>query len=1350
MESDKSFGVWLKNFRREHGLTQEALAVKLGFTAEYIRKLEAGGRPPTDNLARALAQFLGISGKAQAQFAADLLRLYLPPNRQHAETGAKEEIPAPGDPPYKGLQFYDVGDAAIFYGREQLTSELIDHLQRNRFLAVVGASGSGKSSVVRAGVVASLRRGAISGIEVVMPTGWQTWPIFLFTPGVRPLESLAVVLTQHVTSVTETTTLIDDLRKDARSLHLYVNRLLSAVPGKQLLLVVDQFEELFTLCHDVYEQRAFIDSLLTAVLDYDLTSVVIALRADFYAQCARFERLRAALDKHQKYIGPMSRFELQRAIEASAAQGAWTLEPGLVQQLLADMNDEPGRLPLLSHALVETWQRRRGRQLTLAGYVDAGGVKGAIAHTANTIYHGLLLEQQWIARAIFVRLTELGEGVQDTRRRVPLTELQFHQTASEAVTFVLKALADARLVTTDRHEVQVIHEALIREWPLLREWLTDDREGLRIHRRLTEHTREWQAADFDESLLYRGTRLAQALARAQERPGDLTDLERTFLETSQLAMESAQKHELEQQYLLAEGEAKRAKLAEERAREAIAYARQLQTRRNFLAVAGIIALLLAGLAGLLSVQSSRNAVHANNQRSTALAAQATTTAAFATAEANRAIAFDQQQVAQARATVAVAAQATAETNERRANADRLAMQASVAIASRDRDELDRALLIASIAVSLTWADEGYVLPNADLALRETINAALRQRWRPILKFSHGAPVFSVTYTPDNKLLASAGADQTIRIWQVENGQEVRQLTGHTGSVRSTAFSPDSQWIASGSEDRSVRIWDVKSGEQIRQLNGHTSDVTSVRFSPDGKQIVSASEDGTVRIWDVASGREVHHLLGHIGTVWSAAFSPNGQLIVSGGADRTARVWEVASGKEVEQLTDHQSTVWSTTFSPDGEQIMTASEDARVRIWNVASGQEIHRVYGDVRAVDEENGNIRAAAYSPNGKQIVGALANGMVLVWNVSSERVLQQLGDASVALKTVAFSPNGQQIASGDEHGIIQIWVSTGQELVSQFTGHTESVRHATFSHDGKQVISASEDTTIRIWDVQSGQELRQLIGHTDSVRSVEFSPNDQRVVSASEDGTVRVWNAVSGSEIYRLLGHKSAVWSAAFSADSKQIASGSQDTTIRIWDAVSGIEIRQLSGNEDSIWSVDFSHNGKWLVSACANGTVRIWDIASGQELHRLLGHAASAWSAHFSPDDKLIVSAGDDGTVRIWDVATGKEIRQLLGHTAGVRSAIFSPDGQQIVSASADKTVRIWRVTSGQEMRQLVGHTERVLSVAYSPNGQQIVSTSTDMTVRLWMASIDVLLAQAQSLIQRDPPLLSDEEKQQFGLE
>jgi len=424
-----------------------------------------------------------------------------------------------GEPPFKGLQYFDIEDAPLFFGRKKLTETLIEHLQANRFLSVVGASGSGKSSVVRAGVVASLQ-------------GQPNWRILIVTPTSAPLETLALALTSDSESVSAAKTLREDMRNDPESLHLYARRLVADDSKARMLLVVDQFEELFTLCKEQAEREAYVDNLMTAVLEEKQgpLTVILTIRADFYHHCMQYQSLLTAFEKYQKNIGGMTEEELREAIEGPAQQGGWEFEEGLVDLMLRDVSNEPGALPLLSHALLATWVRRRKRTLTLAGYSEAGGVHGAIAKTAEDTYKHLTLEQQQIARGIFLRLTELGEGTQDTRRRVGLQELD---QGSSTVDTVLKVLVDARLVTTGRDSVEVAHEALIREWPTLRLWLDEDREALRIHRHLTETAQGWERNQRDMGDLYRGTRLTQVLEWTMAHAGEMSPLEKEFIRACQ-------------------------------------------------------------------------------------------------------------------------------------------------------------------------------------------------------------------------------------------------------------------------------------------------------------------------------------------------------------------------------------------------------------------------------------------------------------------------------------------------------------------------------------------------------------------------------------------------------------------------------------------------------------------------------------------------------------------------------------------------------------------------------------------------------------------------------------------------
>jgi tetratricopeptide (TPR) repeat protein len=457
-----------------------------------------------------------------------------------AEVRELESLPPePGDPPYLGLQYYDESNAERFFGREMLTAKLVAHLAKSRFLAVIGDSGSGKSSLVRAGVIPALRKGEPLADGALPPSGSPRWDIRVLTPTAHPLEALAAALTRGADSLTALSELSTDLKANPRALLLAARSLLDKQEKPRLLLVVDQFEEVFSQCREESERRAFLDALLAAVdpQDEQPISVLILLRADFYARLAQYDQLRELVVKQQEFIGAMNRDELARAIVLPAAQGNWKIQEGLVEVMLNDIGAEPGALPLLSHALLETWKRRRARTMTLSGYTEAGGVRGAIARTAEAVFQQRLTdEQRPIARMIFLSLAELDEDAQDTRRRASFSELITRSTDAATIEAVLSILTDARLVITgyappaDTKVVEVAHEALIREWPTLRQWLAEDREGLILHRQLSDDTAGWLRLEKDSGVLYRTQRLKQASAWAEKNPAQLSLDEAAFLE----------------------------------------------------------------------------------------------------------------------------------------------------------------------------------------------------------------------------------------------------------------------------------------------------------------------------------------------------------------------------------------------------------------------------------------------------------------------------------------------------------------------------------------------------------------------------------------------------------------------------------------------------------------------------------------------------------------------------------------------------------------------------------------------------------------------------------------------------
>jgi hypothetical protein len=520
----------------------------LGFVIPMTEQQFAGEEPEDGALAEGSGDVIRISGNIVNSTI--IVKSVV---RDDQVIDLEKLPPEAGEPPYQGLQYFEERDAGRFFGREQLTTRVIGRLARTRFLSVIGASGSGKSSLVRAGVIPTLKSGARLADGSLPPSGSTHWSYRVFNPGGHPLDALAAALSKEDTLPSQISGLRDELATDTKSLALAIQSLLALVKSPHLLLVVDQFEEIFTQARSSEEREAFINALISISSPEDTQplSLLVCLRADFYAQVAQHDRLREMISQHQEFIGAMNRAELVDAIVAPLVQGNWKIQEGLVKVILDDVGYEPGALPLLSHALLETWKRRRGRTLTLSGYVESGGVDGAIRETAEAVFNQRLTpEQRPIARMIFLRLAELNEDAQATRRRASFDELITRATDELTIQTIINILVDARLVTTSMVEpgttkvVEVAHESLIREWPTLQKWLSEDRQGLILHRQVTEATADWIENGRDPGLFIRGKRLAQVQewASKESNADSLSLQEVEFLESSQAnALEEAGK-----------------------------------------------------------------------------------------------------------------------------------------------------------------------------------------------------------------------------------------------------------------------------------------------------------------------------------------------------------------------------------------------------------------------------------------------------------------------------------------------------------------------------------------------------------------------------------------------------------------------------------------------------------------------------------------------------------------------------------------------------------------------------------------------------------------------------------------
>ncbi|MFD3518463.1 XRE family transcriptional regulator [Streptomyces sp. NPDC058657] len=830
--------------------------------------------------------------------------------------------------PYPGLAAFQQEDGERFFGRDGLADELVGLVSRRRFVAVFGASGSGKSSLLRAGLLPRLRQVA------------QSATVLLLTPGPHPLEECAIKLAAPAR--TTAGRLHTDLTDDRANLHRIVRQIMAErPPTAEVILVVDQFEEIFTLCRSEEERVSFISSLVTAAqAPNSRCRVVLGVRADFYAHCTHYAELLTALADTQITLGPMSGEQLRQAIVQPAVRAGLTVEGSLVAALIAECHGKHGALPLLSHALLETWHRRRGNALTFAGYQAAGGMEGALARTAETFYAALTPSQQQFARQLFLRLTSLGEGTEDTRRRMPRDELDH----GPDVVSVLEQAARARLLTLDGDYVDVTHEALIRCWPRLHQWLTEDRERLRRHRRLTEAARLWESLDRGSDVLYRGAQLAAAAEFTDDsaRHDALSVRERAFLDAS-LSAEAARERRVSQR------------------------ARRLRWLVGLLAVATLVATCAAGYALYAQHQITQ-------QRNEIL---------------SRTVAIESRQLRDTQpalyAQLMMAAYKLSPTPEAR---DGLLSAASTPLSGSGGLVSAAAFDSAGRAVA-TGGDKSVQLwdvPDKGHPVRTGATKAAGQ-------------VTSVAFAPDGRTLAAGGFDHTVRLWDVSDRRhptQVGTLAGHTDVVFAVAFSPDGRTLATASYDHTVRLWDLTTRPRPAfraVLKGHRLNVKAVAFSHDGRALATGGDDRTVQLWDVTRPHKplrLAVLTGHRNFVTSVVFSPDGRTLVSGSDDRTVRLWDTSRPRRpapLSVLTGHNEVVISVALSKDGRLLASGGYDGVGRLWDVTNPRRPAPA-GALGA----DGALNTVALSPDGRTLLTGGNDGSARLWPTDPQLAIDRV----------------------------------------------------------------------------------------------------------------------------------------------------------------------------------------------------------------------------------------------------------------------------------------------------------------------------------------------------------------------
>ncbi len=1277
--------------------------------------------------------------------------------------------------PYRGLQSFETEHAEFYFGRERLVEQVVERLTgltrlrpaplstlemlqqgRGRLLTLLGASGSGKSSLLRAGVLPALDGAASSSTAPPTEASWQT---LIIKPGSHPLETLAAhlipVLEAEGDHLAATRQLLDNMTADSRALHLRLRLAWrEAPPDQHLLLIVDQFEEIFTLCHDEEARERFIENLLYAASAREGRLILLlAMRADFYHHCADYRHLARQMASQQLLVGAMNEVELRRAIEEPARVVGLRFEPGLVETILADVSEQPGSLPLLQHALLELWERREQGALTLRAYHDLGGVAGAVAQRADSIYADFDPDEQTIVRRIMLRLTQPGQGTADTRRRVPKQELLSGDQTGQ-IEAVIRQLVEARLVTTTletathTETVEVVHEALIRGWQRLRGWLDEDRAALHTHRRLTEAALAWQRGAQDDGYLYRGARLAEAEIWAEQYGAEMNDLERDFLAASiahrtRIAAERA----AQQQRELAAAQA----LAEERSQAAA----KLRRRAQWL----IAAVLIVAALAVAALFQTRRATQARE-----------------TAEAQRAVAEAQNLAAQAQANLTdwprrslLLAQAAVQATEPPLPVALQTLRHILAStgglprpgSDRPTETTIRAVSFNAEGTLLATAAEVAAPSGADTACSVSRRRGLVRLWSPgestgpPLEMTHDCPVLTLAFGPATtaEWLATGQSDGTVQLHHLaEPSAAPLTLTGAGDGVTVIAFSPDGQWLAAGSLSR-VRLWsmpeilnDPDSAEPLRldmpalgfvgsrdnqflafspdsqwlavthrlwaltdpgrhpdiTLPGYDGPgfATGVAFSPDSQQLATTQQEA-ILVWPVedlaAQAEPVTRLPGHEGAVRALTFSPDGRWLASVGADRRGQLYDVTDLSAAPlPLTSHEENIWRVAFSPDSRWLVTAGDDRTVRLWATADPS------APPTLLRGHEGRISDVAFSPDSRWLTTAGSDGTARLWslhNPLAEPVIETTARHETRL--TATHPTDGWLAASDDTG--HIWLWSPQAL----TGTAAPVRLAqpapvtTLAFLPEWLISGDVEGTLRLWSLAE--------------------PGRDPIVITTEGGPLRTMATASP-------------W----------LATEHNDLQTRLW-AIEDLASSQapaplivIGDSAAPARPVALSPDGRWLVTSGYeartngwDGHIRLWqlDAGSGPATEIMATtYGVEVSTAAFSRDSRWLVVGTWGQTGQLWDLAdpdaTPQAINLLSESGDHIITTVASDRaGRWLVTGGFEGAVRLWNLGEAEShpatltALTLPGHTDSVSAMAFDRTGRRLATGSRDGATQLW---------------------------------
>ena len=1106
--------------------------------------------------------------------------------------------------PFKGLAPFEQADAELFFGRERLVDELVARLADAPLLAVVGPSGSGKSSLLRAGLLPALAYESV-----------------LIRPSERPVERLRAALGR-------------------------------VGPRERLVLAVDQFEELFAASIPEYKRRAFVDSLVEAAWDPDRRAlIVIALRADFFGHLASYVELADLVGPNHVLLPPMSAGELRRAIEGPAERTGLVVEPALVDTLVDEVSGEAGGLPLLSTALVDLWRERDGPSLTLGAYGRTGGVRGAVGRHAEAAFRALGEEERQIARRILLRLVAGGDGEPLARRRVTRAELDADE--DERVAHVVAALVEQRLLVADDGTIELVHEALLERWQRLVDWLKEDVQGRVVHRHLTFAAAEWDAGGRDPGALYRGARLTGALDWAGEHALDLNQLERQFLDESQAA--SAR-------------EAGRQRRANRRLRillvvavallvlsaAAAAFALQKRGQAQHDATAAIAQRLGAQALidpnfdqSLLLAREGVNLADSETTRSNLLAVLLRGPAAIGVLHEGSARLLDEALSPDGR-TLAV----------RGDDGDVVFFDTRAFRRVRSpvpgTDEIGLFSDVPGPLHGLAFSPDGGTLAiggSTGVGVRQAATIDLvgprmhvsAPGWSP----DFGAITADVVFAPDGRTFATGefGADHGGPLGEVVVVRNARTglplaRTRPIPRARLAGYTSDGRYLLVVTGSRRSLLFDARTLRLARTFEVGGAAATS----PTSNRAAFGRTDGSVTLVELGTGKAVQLSGRASGIINAVSFSRDGRTIATANDDGTVDVWSVGAGLR-QTLTGHSATAGAAVFSPDGRTLYTASSDGSVIVWDVGGARRLGQPFRYAPHTHVSTGS----AVSPNGSLFAVSPGADRVTLWRTTPRSPLEPglrgpVGDVS----DMAFSPDGRLLAAaGDRH--VVVWDTATSEIVRILPSGQYGATSVTFSPDGLTVAVGRTDSVDALYDLRTGRRTARLDGDW-STTGLGYSPDGKLLAVSAVAGTVTIWNVAEQNIVSMLNGAVSgsvAVNAVRFSPDGKVVAVGDSSGKVVFWklDPTHQFEGAwaarpaglALAGHNGAVDSIDFDKSGRTLVTLSEDGKLRLWDVATRKLIGAPLPGSTngSGGAVHFFPDGKHVLGVFHSGTAVIWNI-------------------------------------------------------------------------------------------------------------------